>query len=53
MRTARSRIAEEYLFDLFITPFSQEMESSINPGRVKELLRLFYNRVKSGAGHWH
>jgi len=33
MRTARSRISGEYLFDLFITLSSQEIESPTNPGR--------------------
>jgi len=35
MRTARSRISGEYLFDLFITLSSQEIESPTNPGRFK------------------
>ena len=33
MRTALSRTSGEYLFDVFITPSSQNMESQVNPGR--------------------
>ncbi len=33
MRTARSRNSGEYLFDLLIALFSQEIESPVNPGR--------------------
>jgi len=33
MRTARSRTSAENLFDLFIAPFSQELEPPPNPGR--------------------
>jgi len=33
MRTARSRTSGEYLFALFITPSSQEMESPTKLGR--------------------
>ncbi|TFE46999.1 hypothetical protein E2553_19375 [Paraburkholderia dipogonis] len=33
MRTARSRTSAENLFDLFMAPFSQELEPPPNPGR--------------------
>src|SRR6185312_9836749 len=35
MRTARSRTSAENLFDLFIAPFSQELEPPPNPGRFR------------------
>jgi len=35
MRTARSRISGEYLFDVFIAPSSQRLESPVKPGRFK------------------
>lgn len=36
MRTARSRNSGDYLFNLLIALFSQEIESPVNPGRFKE-----------------
>jgi transposase InsO family protein len=36
IRTARSRTSAENLFDLFIAPFSQELEPPPNPGRFNQ-----------------
>ncbi|MCG5079009.1 hypothetical protein, partial [Paraburkholderia tagetis] len=37
MRTARSRTSAENLLDLFMAPFSQELEPPPNPGRFIQL----------------
>ncbi|WP_373565290.1 TnsD family Tn7-like transposition protein [Paraburkholderia bryophila] len=49
MRTARSRTSAENLFDLFMAPFSQELEPPPNPGRFTaiywaKLDGVFYRR---------
>jgi len=45
MRTARSHTSGEYLFDFFITPSSQVMESPVNPGRFNALHCRDYQRI--------
>jgi hypothetical protein len=40
MRTAGSRISGKYLFDLFITPSSQEMEPPTNSERFTDTYQL-------------
>jgi len=50
MRTARSRISGEYLFDLFITLSSQEIESPTNPGRFNPGQRPGLGSASSRCG---
>jgi hypothetical protein len=42
IRTARSRISGENLFDLFMTPFSQRLEPPENPGRFRLTFSAFW-----------
>ena len=51
IRTARSRISGENLFDLFMAPFSQRLEPPQNPGRFSVAsLSIWLARITTAIG---